>query len=384
MRKQRWLGASAALVSLMLVLAACSTPGNSAGESPAESAAGSPGGSVAPAGFKVCQVTDTGGVDDKGFNQNAHDGVLHAETELGVTSALLESTADTDYAPNLATFTDDECDLIITVGFLLGSATQASAATNPDQLYTIVDFAYTPPPPNILGLVFDTKSASMLQGYLAAGMSTTGKVGTFGGIQIGPVVDFMNGFAAGINYYNEQKGASVELLGWDPATQTGSFTGDFDDQDKGRQTADGLMQEGADIIFAVAGPVGIGAMAAVKDNGAGLDPAPMFIGVDVDQYISVPGYEDIMLSSVLKRMDNAVFDAIETAIGLDGANAWPETLYVGTLANDGVGMADFHDLADAVSEELKGEIDALKAALIDGSVTADAFSGQPPAASPAS
>jgi len=376
MRKQRWLGASAALVSLMLVMAACQPAGS---ESPAGSTAESAGASVAPAGFKVCQVTDTGGVDDKGFNQNAHDGVLRAESELGVTSALLESTADTDYAPNLATFTDDECDLIITVGFLLGAATQASAATNPDQLYSIVDFAYDPPPPNILGLVFDTKSASMLQGYLAAGMSTTGKVGTFGGIQIGPVVDFMNGFAAGINYYNEQKGASVELLGWDPATQTGSFTGDFDDQDKGRQTADGLMQEGADIIFAVAGPVGIGAMAAVKDNGAGLDPAPMFIGVDVDQYISVPGYEDIMLSSVLKRMDNAVFDAIKTAIDLDGANAWPETLYVGTLANEGVGMADFHNLAEAVSEELKGEIDALKTALIDGSVTADAFSGQPPA-----
>jgi basic membrane protein A and related proteins len=373
MRKQRWLGASAALVSLMLVLAACSTPGTSAGES----AAGSAGGSVAPAGFKVCQVTDTGGVDDKGFNQNAHDGVLRAESELGVTSALLESTADTDYAPNLATFTEDECDLIITVGFLLGAATQASAATNPDQLYAIVDFAYDPPPPNILGLVFDTKSASMLQGYLAAGMSQTGKVGTFGGIQIGPVVDFMNGFAAGVNYHNEQKGTSVELLGWDPATQTGTFTGDFDDLDKGRVTAESLMQEGADIIFAVAGPVGQGAMAAVKDNPSGLD-RPLFIGVDVDQYISVPGFEDIMLSSELKRMDNAVFNAIETAIGLEGANAWPETLYVGTLENEGVGMAEFHDLDSEVPQELKDEIAALQAALIDGSVVAAELSGEPP------
>jgi basic membrane protein A len=377
MRKQRWLGASAALVSLMLVMAACQPAGS---ESPAGSTSESAGGSVAPAGFKVCQVTDTGGVDDKGFNQNAHDGVLRAESELGVEVALLESTADTDYAPNLATFTDGSCDLIVTVGFLLGTATQASAATNPDQLYTIVDFLYDPPKPNIRGLVFDTKSASMLQGYLAAGMSTTGKVGTFGGIQIPTVTDFMNGFAAGINYYNEQKGTNVALLGWDPATQTGSFTGDFEDQDKGRQTADGLMQEGADIIMAVAGPVGIGAMAAVKDNGAGLDPAPMFIGVDVDQFISVPGNEDIMLSSVLKRMDNAVFDAIETAMGLNG-ELWPAdgTLYVGTLANEGVAMAPFHNFEDAVSQELKDEIAALQAALIDESVTADAFSGQPPA-----
>jgi basic membrane protein A and related proteins len=377
MRKQRWLGASAALVSLMIVLAACSTPGTSAG--PSGSAGGSPSGSVSPSGFKVCEVTDTGGVDDKGFNQAAHEGLLRAETELGTTSALLESTADTDYAPNLATFTDADCDLIITVGFLLGSATQASAATNPDQLYAIVDFAYTPPKPNILGLVFDTKSASMLQGYLAAGMSTTGVVGTFGGIQIGPVVDFMNGYAAGINYYNEKNGKSVKLLGWTPAKQEGTFTGDFTDLDKGRVTAEGLMQENADVIFAVAGPVGQGAMAAVKDNPSALDPAPMFIGVDVDQFVSVPGFEDIMLSSELKNISNAVFDAIKTAQGLNGGNAWPETLYIGTLANDGVGMAPFHNFEDKVPQALKDEIDALKAALVDGSVKADDFSGQPPA-----
>ena len=378
MRKQRWLGVSAALVSLSLVMAACTPAGESAGESAAESAAASAGGSVAPTGFKACEVSDTGGIDDKGFNQNAYDGLKRAETELGVEIAFLESTADTDYQPNINTLIDEGCDLIVTVGFLLGDATQTAAATNPDQLFAIVDFAYDPAKPNILGLVFDTKSASMLQGYLAAGMTTTQEVGTFGGIQIGPVVDFMNGFAAGINYYNEQKGTNVVLSGWNPLDQTGVFTGDFDDQDKGRTTAEALMQEGADIIFAVAGPVGIGAMAAVNDNPVSLDPAPMFIGVDVDQFISVAGNEEIMLSSVLKRIDNAVFDAIETAMGLDGASAWESNLYIGTLANDGVGAAPFHNFDDAVPAGLKSEIDALKAALIDGSVTADDFSGQPP------
>jgi len=373
LRKQRWLGASAALVSMMLVLAACQPASSSPAASTGGSASGSPAGSVAPAGFKACEVTDTGGVDDKGFNQNAHEGLLRAQKELGVDIALLESTADTDYAPNLATFQQQGCQLIVTVGFLLGDATRAAALLNPDTKYAIVDFAYTPPIPNILGLVFDTKSASMLQGYLAAGMSTTGKVGTFGGIQIGPVTDFMDGYVAGVNYYNQQKGKSVKVLGWDPATQTGSFTGDFTDQDKGRQTAEGLMQEGADIIFAVAGPVGQGAMAAVKDNPSGLDPKPLFIGVDVDQYISVPGFEDIMLSSELKRIDNAVFEAVKEA----QAGPFPSNLYVGTLANEGVGMAPYHDLDSLVPASLKSEIDALKAALIDGSVTADAFSGAP-------
>lgn len=373
MRKQRWLGASAALVSLMLVLAACQSSA-----SPSPSAGGStpasPGASSAPK-FLACEVTDTGGVDDKGFNQNAHEGLLKAATDFGIQTKLLESTADTDYAPNLVAMKDAGCNLIVTVGFLLGDATRAAALLNPGIKYSIVDFAYDPPIPNILGLVFDTKSASMLQGYLAAGMTTTGKVGTFGGIQIVPVTDFMNGFAAGINYYNQQKGTKVKLLGWDPAKQTGTFTGDFTDQDKGRTTAEGLMQEGADIIFAVAGPVGQGAMAAVKANAAGMSPAPAFIGVDVDQFISVPGYENIMMSSVLKRIDNAVYEAVKEAMAGD----FPSQLYVGTLKNDGVGMAPFHNFDSKIPAALKTEIDGLKAKLIDGSVTVDAFSGQPPA-----
>ena len=269
---------------------------------------------------------------------------------------------------------DQGCDLIVTVGFLLGDATQAGAVLHPDQLFAIVDYAYDPAFANVLGLVFDTKSASMLQGYLAAGMSQTGKVGTFGGIQIGPVTDFMDGYVAGVNYYNHVNGTDVKVLGWDPVTATGQFTGDFSDLDKGRATAEALMQEGADVIFAVAGPVGQGAMAAVKDaNTAG--GTNYFIGVDVDQFVSVPGFESIMLSSELKRMDNAVFAAVQQAM----TGAWSTNLYVGTLANDGVGMAAYHDLDSKVSAELKAAIDALKAALIDGSVKADDYTGKPAA-----
>ena len=363
MRKQRWLGPSAALFTAALILAACqgASPSASASVPASEGASPSAGPSI---DFLACEVTDTGGVDDQGFNQNAHDGLLRAQSELGVQIAVLESTADTDYAPNINTFISQGCDLIVTVGFLLGDATKAAATANPNQKFAIVDYAYDPAIPNVLGLVFDTKSASMLQGYLAAGMSTTGIVGTFGGIQIGPVTDFMDGFVAGVNYYNKQKGTTVKVLGWDPATATGTFTGDFTDETKGRSTAEAELQAGADVIYAVAGPVGKGAMAAVLDAGNAY-----FIGVDVDQYISVPGFESIMLSSELKRIDNAVFEAIKEAI----AGPFPSNLYVGTLANDGVGMAPFHDLDSKVPQALKDEIDALKAALIDGSVKADDF-----------
>jgi basic membrane protein A len=376
---------------MMIVLAACSA-GTSASPSAAGSVAGSVAPSVTPIDFTACEVTDTGGVDDKGFNQNAHDGLLRAQSELGIKIALLESTADTDYAPNINTFISQGCDIIITVGFLLGDATAVASAKNPTQKFAIVDYAYdvsgandasktflkntataagvsqeqvaAAVGKNILGLVFDTKSASMLQGYLAAGMSTTGTVATFGGIQIGPVTDFMDGYVAGVNYYNKQKGTSVKVLGWDPATATGTFTGDFEDQTKGRTTAEAELQAGADVIYAVAGPVGQGAMAAVLDAGNAY-----FIGVDVDQFISVPGYESIMLSSELKRIDNAVFEAIKEAI----AGPFASNLYVGTLANDGVGMAPYHDLDSKVPQALKDEITALEAALVDGTVKADDF-----------
>jgi basic membrane protein A and related proteins len=372
MRKQRWLGASAALVSIIVVLAACSSPGASTAPSAAASTAASAAPSTA-ASYTACEVTDTGGVDDKGFNQTAHDGLLKAQTDLGIAIKLLESTAATDYAPNLKTFTDAGCNLIVTVGFLLGPDTQASAVLHPNTQYAIVDFAYDPAIPNILGLVFDTASASMLQGYLAAGMSTTGKVGTFGGIQIGPVTDFMDGFVAGVNYYNQKNNKSVTVLGWDPKTQTGTFTGDFTDLDKGRTDAEALMQEGADVIFPVAGPVGQGAMAAVKANAAGMSPAPIFIGVDVDQFLSVPGYEDIIMSSVLKKIDNAVYAAIQAAM----AGPFTTNLYVGTLANDGVGMAPFHNFDSKIPQAIKDGIATLQAGLIDGSIKVGDYSGKP-------
>ena len=365
MRKHPSFVMLAMLVSLVLVLAACQAAEGtaSAEESESAEATAEEEPTPEPVDFSACEVSDTGGIDDRGFNQNAYEGLQRAEEELGVQINFLESQAATDYERNINQHIEDGCDLIITVGFLLGDATKAAAEADPDQNFAIVDFAYDPAIPNVQGLVFDTKSASMLAGYLAAGMSETGTVGTFGGIQIGPVVDFMIGFEAGINYYNDQKGTDVNLLGWDSATGEGTFTGDFENQDNGRLTAASLMQEGADVIFPVAGPVGLGAMAAVSDSGG----AAVYIGVDVDQAISVPDHEAIMLSSVLKRIDNAVFASVEDA--LDGE--LESNLYVGTLENEGVGLAEYHTFEDEVPEELTAEIQELQDALIAGDITAD-------------
>jgi len=172
-------------------------------------------------------VTDAGGIDDKSFNATAWKGIQAAEAEFGLEGKYLESQQQTDYEKNLKAFLDEGCNLIVPVGFLLGDATAAAAAANPDAKFSIVDFAYDPTIPNVLGQVFNTDEAAFMAGYLAAGVTKTGKVATFGGIQIPTVTIFMDGFYAGVQYYNAQKGTSVEVLGWDPASQTGTFTGNL-------------------------------------------------------------------------------------------------------------------------------------------------------------
>ena len=311
--------------------------------------------------FTACQVTDTGGVDDKGFNQNAWKGVLDAEKDYGIQGKVLESKAETDYVPNINSFLGGKCDIIITVGFLLGDATKAAAEANPNQKFAIVDFSYEPTIPNVLGLTFQTDEAAFLAGYLSAGVSKTGVVGTFGGINIPPVTIFMNGFAYGIDYYDKQKGKDVKLLGWDPKTKEGLFTNNFESLSDGRDFAQNLNQEGADIVMPVAGPVGQGSAALAQELG----PSKLkIVGVDTDQYISDPDHKGVFLTSVLKRMDVTVEAAIKQA--MDGT--FKGGIYSGTLANNGVGLAPYHDLASAVPDALKAEVDQLKKDIADGKV----------------
>jgi basic membrane protein A and related proteins len=173
--------------------------------------------------FLACQVTDTGGIDDRSFNETAWKGVQDAMAELGIEGKVLESRDQADYERNINALIEEGCDIIITVGFLLGDATADAAALNPDQSFSIVDYAYDPAIDNVLGLVFATEEAAFLAGYAAASVTQTGSVGTFGGIQIPPVTVFMDGYAMGVQYYNDQKGTNVQVLGWDPIAQTGLF-----------------------------------------------------------------------------------------------------------------------------------------------------------------
>ena len=312
--------------------------------------------------FTACQVTDTGGIDDNSFNQTAWKGVQDAVDDFGIDARFLESQAETDYEANLNSLIDGDCDVIVTVGFLLGDATQTAAIANPDQKFSIVDFAYDPPIPNVLGQVYSTDEAAFLAGYLAAGMTRTGILGVFGGINIPPVTIFMDGFSWGVDYYNAQNGTSVTVLGWDTDTREGLFTNNFESLDDGRAFAQNLYDEGADIVLPVAGPVGLGSAALADELGT---DALKIIGVDADLYLTDPEKRHVYLTSITKRMDATVRRVIEMAM----TDTFEGGVLVGSLENGGVDLAPFHDMDAMVPDTLKAELDAIRAGIIDGSIT---------------
>jgi basic membrane protein A len=367
----------AVVAILVLILAACSDGGGSssapASEAPSESAAESmaPSEGAAAVDYKACMVSDTGGIDDNSFNENGWAGMERAQEELGVEVTFLESRSAEDYARNIDQHVADGCDMIVTVGFLLGDATKAAAEANPDVRFAIVDFAYDPAIPNVEGLVYATAEGAMLAGYASASWSKTGIVGTFGGINIGPgVTDFMDGFIAGVNYWNEEQGADVRVLGGrvpsDP--DSGTFTGNFDSLDDAKTTTQGMLDEGADVILPVGGPIGGGTFAAIEESGA----EAVGLGVDVDWTESAPDYTPWLLTSIIKRIDNSVFQAVERGLNGDA----PQAAFLSNLENEGVGIAPFHDYEDEVSQEVKDAIAEMQEMIIAGDLVPSDYYGE--------
>ena len=368
----------AVLAVLTLILAACSNgTGASASAPAAESESAAPesaepsASAAASVDYRACMVSDTGGIDDNSFNENAWAGMQRAEQELGVEVRFLESRSAEDYARNIDQHIADGCDMIVTVGFLLGDATKAAAEANPDTRFAIVDFAYDPAIPNVEGLVYATAEGAMLAGYAAASWSQTDVVGTFGGINIGPgVTDFMDGFIAGVNYWNEQSGESVTVLGGRNPTDpdSGTFTGNFDSTDDAAAVTNGMLQEDADVILPVGGPIGQGTFAAIEQSGL----EAVGLGVDVDWTLTVPQYESLMLTSIIKRIDNSVFQAVER--GVNDEDIQP--VFLSNLENEGVGIAPFHDYEDAISQEVKDHITEMIDMIIAGDLVPSDYYGE--------
>ncbi|GIG36376.1 BMP family lipoprotein [Cellulomonas pakistanensis] len=349
--------------AVALALAAC-------GSAPEESD-DTAGGGEAGSDFKACMVSDSGGFEDKSFNQSGAEGLDRAAEELGIEEVKVESTAETDFTPNIDSLVQQDCNLIIGVGFLLEDPIQAAAEANPDVEFALIDSAFTDENfepvtlDNAKPLLFNTQEAAYLAGYVAAGTSTTGTVATFGGIQLPSVSIFMDGFVDGVAKYNEDNGADVQVLGWDKEAQTGSFTGDFENQTNGQNLATGFIDQGADVIMPVAGPVGLGAAAAAQEAGD-----VSIVGVDADWFETSPDYSSIILTSVMKEIGQAVYDTVKEA----SAGSFSSEPYVGTLENEGIGIAPFHDFDSVVTDEVKTAVEDLKAQIVSGDLVVESIS----------
>jgi basic membrane protein A len=345
--------AALAVGGLTLSAAAC-------GNAPDENAGG--GNSPAASKYTACMVTDIGGIDDKSFNASAWAGIQDAAKEqTNIDPKYVASSAEADYEPNLTQYVNQKCSFILAVGGLMGDATKKVATANSSQQFGIVDAAI-PDATNVYPMQFDTAQAAFLAGYLAAGYSKTGKVATYGGLKIPPVTIFMDGFADGVAYYNQQKSKNVKVLGWDKAKQNGSFAESFTDQNKGKSIGDTFVAQGADVILPVAGGTGLGTAAAAQASNGKFS----VIWVDQDGCTSAAQYCSAFLSTVVKNIKDAVKEAV--VAGAKGEKLDATKGFVGTLENNGVSLADFHDFASKVPAELKTELDQLKQDIISGKV----------------
>ncbi|RRC94644.1 BMP family lipoprotein [Schaalia canis] len=357
MKNSLKFGAVAAAAAL--ALAACgAAPDAPASSAPATDGAAS-GTPAASGTLKACMVSDAGGFEDKSFNQSGKEGLEKAKAELGVEVSYSESHSAADFTQNIDAQIQGGCQLVFGVGFLMAEAMNEAAKANPEVMFALVDSGFADSPENAKALLFNTAEASYLAGYAAAGMTTTGKVGTFLGMQLPSTAIFADGFSDGIAKYNEVHGGTIQLLGWDKAKQEGMATGDFEDTTKGKQFSTQLIEQGADIIMPVAGPVGAGTLAAATETGKA-----SVVWVDADGYLTQPESGKVILTSVMKQIGAAVFDTVKTA----QEGKWDSAPYVGTLANGGVGLAPFHDFDAKVSAELKKEIEDLQAQIVDGTI----------------
>ena len=314
-------------------------------------------------------VSDQGGFDDKSFNQLGLEGLQSAAKKLGVKETKVQSVTENDYVPNLAQMVSQGCNLIVTVGYNLASATRDSAKANPKVNFALVDSAlsnadFSPLTlPNVKPVLSDTAQAAFLVGYAAASYSKTGVIGTFGGLKIPPVTIFMDGYADGAAYFNKQKNKNVKVLGWDVKAQNGAFTGGFAAGTEAQNAAQTLIDQNADVILPVGGPIFQSAGAAIISSGKPI----ALIGADADVFLTFPKYDDLYFSSVMKNMSGDIADIVASA----AAGKFDATPFVGTLKNGGVSMAPFHKFESKVGSGLKKELDAIKAGIISGKITVE-------------
>ncbi|HXF63071.1 MAG TPA: BMP family ABC transporter substrate-binding protein [Caldilineaceae bacterium] len=367
MRTKR-AGLVLSLLVLLALVAACTAPAApqapaaggeqaaTAEEAATPAAEGEGEGEEAAAGgtveIKVGLVTDVGRVNDRSFNQSAWEGVLNAAETLGLAEGdyrYIETQAATDYADNIQQFIDAGFNVIVTVGFALGEATIAAAQENPDIYFIGVDQFQAEELPNVVGLVFHEDQSGFLAGALAAYLTKSGTIAAVLGTDlVPPVVAFKEGYEAGARYINPD----INIIS---TYHPGELSQAFTDPEWGAATARQAIDQGADVIFGAGGMTGNGAL-----QEAATHEGIYCIGVDTDQWETLPAAHPCLVSSAMKLITPAVEELIVGA----SRGEWVTGNYYGEA-----GLAPFHDFEDEIPQEVKDSLAEIDAGLKDGSIT---------------
>lgn len=307
--------------------------------------------------LKVGLVLSFGTISDKGFNQMAYEGLLSAHEEMDLDWEIKESASTVDITNNIADFASRQFDVIVTLGYDASQATLDAATAHPEIKFVLLDHSFDEIPSNLACITYQIDQVSFPAGFLAAYWAirtdaTDAKVGNVAGPEIPPILQFTESFAAGVAYFNNQYAREVVV--------NKIFATSFVDTLEGANLAESLIQGGADVIFACAGTTGNGALYQARNSGiAG-------IGVDTDQYFTIPDVGDILLTSCMKRLDQSLYSEL-VAIG-NGAYHGGITS-VGNLTNNGVALAPFHNYENQIPDSIKSALSLIRQGIVNGSIS---------------
>lgn len=300
-----------------------------------------------PGQLTLAMVTDVGGLGDKSFNDSAYRGLLRSQSALDAYIKVLQSKSAADYQPNLTVLSEARFDMIYAIGFLMSDDLGQVAKQFPQQQYAIIDAIV--PDPNVVSVTFKEEDGSFLAGAIAAMVSKTQHIAFIGGMDIPLIRKFECGYVAGARQINPSIRVDVK------------YAGSFDDVPAGKELANLLFGDGADIIYTAAGKVGLGAIDAVRTKPAG----DFIIGVDNDQDAMAPGK---ILTSMVKHVDVAVYDI---AKGVQDRRPMRGHVVLG-LKDGGISLTDFKYTRTAVSAQDFARLKTLQKAIISGRITVPA------------
>lgn len=362
LKSSKAIGSTVASLLLLTSLAGCSAATVDSGASTETSASTETEGTAPSVDYTACAVSGSGGWNDKSFNAQVLEGLNQAEAEIGVKIIAFESKTADDFAPALQSLVDQGCNLVFSVGFDANEAVNAAAGKNQGVNFVTVDGYVIDPAatPNLKAVAYSMNQSAFLGGYLAAALSKTNVVATYGAIQNSAITDFMTGYYNGATQWGTDNGTPTTVIGWDPSTETGVFVGDFANQISAKAISAAQLKQGADVLFPVAGPLFLASAEAIKDEGN----TALLIGVDSDVAVTAPDYAAIIPTSVEKRMTKAVVTIIDEA----SKGAFSSDAYLGTLENEGTGLSAYHEFESAISPELQARLDELAMEIKSGNI----------------